>query len=123
MVRHPLLEVSSHGFESFSVQRDVIGPYFIDLGPTLAPSGLQRKINVCKGLVDLCIDLSWDGVNPLVREPATFLSLAMTIRTLFHGVWNPTLTRTFYLVPNANSLAIVIVSLVGFSHSGVIVVF
>lgn len=123
MAGHPLFEVSAHGFEGFPVQRNVIGPDFINLGPALAPSSLQRKIHVCKGLVDLCIDLSWDGFNPLVREPTTFLSLAMAIQTSFHGVWNPTLAGTFYLVSNANSLAIVIVSLVGFSHSGVIEVF
>ena len=60
MIRHIALEVGHHCLEGLVIDRDMVRVHPEDLLPALAASVLQVQFDVCKSLVDLCVDFSME---------------------------------------------------------------
>lgn len=69
MIRHPLLELACHDTQRFIVQRHMITVHPIHLRPSFTACVFQTQIDVCEGLLDLCID--GGVVYAGLRVPAT----------------------------------------------------
>jgi hypothetical protein len=72
VVGHVLAEVSYHSLIGLIIQRKMVGAHFVYLRPSLAACSLQGKVNVLKGLIDLCVDLSGDLGHLACRIPTTY---------------------------------------------------